>query len=128
MNISGLANSVTAILGLSIHGGIPITVVKNNSVCSCQVHTHTPTPSWKDEAEYAFVCIESFHQGLEGKNKGEQYVSQCDILVWATGTWFVLQIYKWLVGELYAYISIFGFAAGSMPSGKGTRVSMETCL
>lgn len=69
MNISGLANSVTAILGLSIHGGIPITVVKNNSVCSCQVHTHTPTPSWKDEAEYAFVCIESFHQGLEGKKK-----------------------------------------------------------
>ena len=76
MDLSGLANSVTAILGLSIHGRIPVAVIKNNSVCSCQVHAHTPTPSWKDEAEYAFVCIESFHQSLEEKGKKkkkEQY-------------------------------------------------------
>lgn len=69
MDIPSLTNSVTAILGLSIHGGIPVAVIKNNSVCSCQVHTHTPTSSWKDEAEYAFVRIEPFHQGLEGKGK-----------------------------------------------------------
>lgn len=30
------------------------------------------------------------------------------------------------VGELYIYISIFGFAAGPTPSSKGTRVSVET--
>ena len=76
VDISGLANSVTAILGLSIHGRIPVAVIKNNSVCPRQVHAHTPTPSWKDEAEYAFVCIESFHQSLEEKGKKkkkEQY-------------------------------------------------------
>ena len=69
MDISSLANSVTAILGLSIHGRIPVTIVKNDSICPCQVHAHTPTSSWKDEAEYAFICIESFHQCLEDKEK-----------------------------------------------------------
>lgn len=69
MDISSLTNSVTAILGLSIHGRIPVAVIKNNSVCSCKVHAYTPTSSWKDEAENAFVCIEPFHQGLEEKEK-----------------------------------------------------------
>lgn len=37
VDISGLSNPMTAILGLCVHGRVPITVVEDDRVCASQV-------------------------------------------------------------------------------------------
>lgn len=64
MHIPSLPNAVTSILCLSIHGGVPVTVIENNGVCTCQIDANTAWPCRKDEAEDALVSIEAIHQCL----------------------------------------------------------------
>ena len=64
VHISGLANAMAPVLRLRVHGRVPVTVVEDDSVCSCQVHAKAATSGWQDEAEDPGVGIEAFHQDL----------------------------------------------------------------
>lgn len=66
MNISGLSNTVAAVLSLSIHGGVPVTIVEDHCISPRQIYSHTTTPGGQDETEDSTVCIKTFHQGLRG--------------------------------------------------------------
>ena len=43
MNSFSLSDSVASILGLLVHRWIPVSVIKNNAVCPCQINTHSST-------------------------------------------------------------------------------------
>lgn len=67
VNISRLSNSVTPVLSLGIHGGVPITVIEHHCISPSQVNTNTSTAGGQDEAKYAAVRIESLHQSLKSR-------------------------------------------------------------
>ena len=61
VDISSLANSVAAVLSLSIHRGVPVTVIEHHSVRPRQVDTHATAARRQDEAEDASVRIKALH-------------------------------------------------------------------
>lgn len=65
VHIPRLSDSVTPILGLGVHGRIPVRVVKDDRVRPCQIYTHTARSSGENETEDASVSVETFHQNLE---------------------------------------------------------------
>lgn len=65
MDITGLANAVAPVLGLSVHGGVPVAVVEDDGVGTRQVDTDAAAAGREDEAEDALVGVEPFHQGLQ---------------------------------------------------------------
>ncbi len=67
MDVSGLADSVAAVLCLSIHGGIPVTVVEYDCVGPGQVHAYTSTTSGQNEAENTTIRVEALHESLKEK-------------------------------------------------------------
>lgn len=69
MDVSGLTDSVAAVLCLGIHGGIPVAVIENDGVGPSQVHAHTSTASRQDEAENATICVEALHESLRKKKR-----------------------------------------------------------
>lgn len=50
-----------SILGLGIDSRIPIIVIKDYGVRSCQVNTKTTCTSWKQEGEYIWIFLKIFH-------------------------------------------------------------------
>jgi len=70
MHISGLANTVGAVLGLSIHRRVPVAIIKNNCIRTCQVDTQTTTTSAQNETEYFGVTIEAIHKALASIDTG----------------------------------------------------------
>ena len=40
----GLTNAMTSILGLFVHGWVPISVIEDDTVSSCQVDSYASTP------------------------------------------------------------------------------------
>lgn len=64
VDVSGLAYPMAAVLCLSVHGGVPVTIVEYHSVSSRQVHTHSSRPRRQDEAEDSLVSVEPLHQHL----------------------------------------------------------------
>ena len=58
MNISGLPNPVTPILGLRVHGWVPIAVVENDSVRPRQIDPHTARSCAQNEGKVLAVIIE----------------------------------------------------------------------
>ena len=66
MHVASLADAVTPVLCLGVHGGIPVTVVEYDRVCTGQVHTDTARARRQDEAEDAPIHVETFHQCLIG--------------------------------------------------------------
>lgn len=67
MDVSGLSDPMAAVLGLSVHGGVPVAVVENHSVGARQVHAHAAATGREDEAEDAAVGVEALHEGLEDR-------------------------------------------------------------
>lgn len=65
VDVSGLADSVAAVLGLGVHGGVPVAVVEHHRVGPRQVHPYASAASRQDEAEDPPVCVEALHQGLK---------------------------------------------------------------
>ena len=47
----GLANAMTSILCLLVHGWVPVSIVKDDTVSSRQVDSYTTTPRRGDKAE-----------------------------------------------------------------------------
>lgn len=72
MDVSGLADSVAAVLRLGVHGGVPVAVVEHHCVGSRQVHAYTSAASWQNEAENTSICIEALHEGLKEKQEDAQ--------------------------------------------------------
>ena len=64
MYVSGLTDAMTPILGLSIHGGVPVTVVEYNRVGSGQINADTSRPRGQDETEDATVHVKTLHEHL----------------------------------------------------------------
>ena len=64
MHVSGLADAVAAVLGLGVHGGVPVAVVEHHGVGARQVDSHAAAARGQDEAEDAAVVVEALHQGL----------------------------------------------------------------
>lgn len=64
MDISGLTNSMAAVLSLSIHGRIPVTVIENDRVGTRQIYTNATRACGQDETEDALVSIEAVHKSL----------------------------------------------------------------
>lgn len=87
MHVSGLTYPVTAVLSLSVHGGVPVTVVEHYSVSSGQIHSHASGPRRQDEAEDSLVCVESLHQHLSHK---QHILHRTDLTVEVTKTLILL--------------------------------------
>lgn len=64
MDVAGLADSVASVLSLSIHGGVPVTVVEHHSVGPGQIDPDAAAAGWQNEAEDASICIEALHECL----------------------------------------------------------------
>lgn len=65
MYISRLSNSMAAILRLSVHRWVPIAIVENYGISTCQVNTDAAGPGGQDKAEYPPIGVEPLHQDLE---------------------------------------------------------------
>jgi len=59
-----LPDTMASILGLFIHGWVPISVIEDNAVCTCQVDTYTSTASGGDETEDFFVQVKLIYKSL----------------------------------------------------------------
>jgi hypothetical protein len=59
-----LANSMTSVLSLFVHGWIPVCVIKDYTVSSCQVDTYTATPCRRNEAENLWIEIKLINHFL----------------------------------------------------------------
>lgn len=46
MNVPGLADAVTPVLSLRVHGRIPITVIEDDRIGTGQVNAHSTTTRW----------------------------------------------------------------------------------
>ena len=79
VDVPGLADAMAAILGLSVHGGVPVAVVENHSVGPCQVHPHSATACRQNETEDAAVCVEALHEGLEKEERRNTERQQLNI-------------------------------------------------
>ena len=64
MDVSGLADAVAAVLGLCVHGGVPVAVIKHHRVSTRQVDPHATAARGQNEAEDAAVGVEALHEGL----------------------------------------------------------------
>ena len=49
---------------LGIHGGIPVTVVKDDRVTASQVHAHSTAARGQDEDKDLWIGVEALHQDL----------------------------------------------------------------
>ena len=58
MNISGLSNPVTPILGLRIHRWVPIAVVENDGVSPSQIDSHPARSCAQNERKVLAVIVE----------------------------------------------------------------------
>ena len=65
MYISSLSDPVTPVLGLGVHGRVPVRVVEDDGIGSGQVDTQASTPGGEDETKHSFVTVEPLHQQLE---------------------------------------------------------------
>jgi len=65
VDVSGLADSVAAVLRLSVHGGVPVAVVEHHRVGARQVHPDAAAASRQNEAEDTAICVEALHERLE---------------------------------------------------------------
>ena len=64
MHSFGLADSVAPVLGLFVHSWVPIRIVEDYAVSTCQVDTDTTASRGGDEAEDPFVKVESINELL----------------------------------------------------------------
>lgn len=64
MYIFGLTDSMAAILCLSIHCRIPIGIVENHRIRTCEVHTDTAGARGQDKDEDLLVAVEPLHEHL----------------------------------------------------------------
>jgi hypothetical protein len=66
VNVHGLSlpDTMATILGLFIHGWVPISVIEDNAVCTCQVNTYTSTARGGDETEDFFVQVKLIYKSL----------------------------------------------------------------
>lgn len=72
VDVTGLSDAVAAVLGLGVHGGVPVTVVEHHCVGAREVHPHAAATRGQDEAEDAAVRVEAIHQGLRGRERWTQ--------------------------------------------------------
>jgi len=66
VDIPSLTDAVAPVLGLGVHGGVPVAVVEDDGVGARQVDADATAAGREDEAEDALVGVETFHQGLQG--------------------------------------------------------------
>ena len=64
MNSFGLSYAMAPVLGLLVHCRVPVRVVKDDTVGTCQVDSDATTSCRGDEAEYFWVQIELVHHLL----------------------------------------------------------------
>ena len=63
-DVAGLANTMAPVLGLLVHGGVPISVVENNIAGPSQIETDTAWPGAGNKAQDPGVVVESLDDGL----------------------------------------------------------------
>ena len=59
-----LTDTMAPILGLFIHGWVPISVIEDDTVCTRQVDTNTSTARGGDETEDFFVQVKLINKSL----------------------------------------------------------------
>ena len=67
VNISRLTDTMTAILCLSVHCGVPVTVIEYDRVSSGEVHTNTTRARGQDKHEDTRIHVKPVHQDLQSK-------------------------------------------------------------
>jgi len=72
VNVTCLSDTMTSVLCLGIHCGVPVTVVKDDRVSTCQVDTDASRASRQDEAEDSPVHVEAFHENLGGRRNNHE--------------------------------------------------------
>jgi hypothetical protein len=60
----GLSDSMTSILGLLIHRRVPIRVIENHTVCTCEIETDTTATCGRDKAEDFLIEVELINLSL----------------------------------------------------------------
>ena len=64
MHCLGLSDAMAAILGLLVHGWVPVRIVEDNAVSSGEIDADAAAPGRRNEAEYLLVVVESINQLL----------------------------------------------------------------
>jgi hypothetical protein len=64
MHRFGLADAMAAVLGLLVHCGVPIRVVEDHTVCTCEVYTNATATCRGDETKDLLVEVELIHEPL----------------------------------------------------------------
>ena len=59
MHCFGLPDSMATVLSLLVHCWVPVCVIKDNTICTSKVDSHTTASGGGDEAEDPFVEVES---------------------------------------------------------------------
>lgn len=55
---------MTSILGLFIHGRIPISIIKYNITRSSKIQSNSSWPRTTDKAKHSRIVVKSLHNGL----------------------------------------------------------------
>ena len=64
MHIAGLADTMTAVLALLVHCRVPVEVVEDDSVGTCEVDSEAARARGEDEAEDTVIGVEAVGEDL----------------------------------------------------------------
>ena len=81
MHVARLSDAVAAILGLRVHGRIPVRVVEDDRVGAGQIDADAARARAQYEAEYALVVVEALHERLALLDGGRAVESQVLVAV-----------------------------------------------
>ena len=64
VNCFSLSNSMATILGLFIHGWIPVSIIEDDAVSTCKIDSNTSTSSGRNETKDLLVKVKPIHKLL----------------------------------------------------------------
>lgn len=59
-----LPDTMAAILGLLVHGWVPVRVIKDHAICPSEINTDATTASRRDETEKLLIVVEFVDEAL----------------------------------------------------------------
>lgn len=94
VNCFGLPDSMTPILGLFVHGRIPIGIIENDAVSTCQINTNASASGRRYETEYLAIEVKSVDKLLPVLGLDRSIKSHINVAV--------------EIQELFKYVQHFG--------------------
>jgi hypothetical protein len=64
VHLFGLPNTMAPVLCLLVHGGVPVRVIEDHTVCACQVDADAAATRRRYETKDLLVQVELVHHSL----------------------------------------------------------------